>query len=302
MTPNLNDLYLFAKVAEHGGFSAAARALGLPKSTLSRRVAALEQELGVRLFQRSGNRFTLTDIGLACLRRCEAMIAEAEAARHIVEQAQAEPSGLLRVSCPIALAQSRVSGTVARFLSENPRVSVQLIATNRRIDPIEEGIDVALRVRFPPIEDSNLVMRTLATSAQLIVARPALLDRLGRPSVPEDLTRFDSMDLIHSGAHAWDFTNADGRKAIIRFAPRFVSDDMVALRHAAIDGVGVVRLPEYLVQDQIRRGELEALLPEWTPRPGIVHAVFPSRRGLATSVRNFVDFLAQDFKMGNESV
>ncbi|MBG0807893.1 LysR family transcriptional regulator [Methylosinus sp. H3A] len=294
---NLNDLYYFAKVAEHGGFSAAARMLGMPKSTLSRRISVLEEQLGVRLIQRSGGRFALTEVGQKYVRHCAGMIAEAEAARQVVEETRIEPSGLLRVSCPIALAQSRVSGIISRFLLAHPRVVVQLIATNRPVDLIEEAIDVALRVRFPPLEDSVLVMRTLAKSAQIIVAQPALLERLGRPIAPMDLGRFDSMDLTRATArHVWELTDSDGRAVSVPFTPRFVTDDMVTLRRAAMDGVGIVQLPEYLVRDHLEQGFLEPALSDWTPRTGIIHAVFPSRRGLARTVRGFVDFLAEELK------
>jgi len=294
---NLNDLYYFAKVAEHGGFSAAARILGLPKSTLSRRISALEEQLGVRLIQRSGGRFALTEVGQRYVRHCAGMIAEAEAARQVVEEMRIEPSGLLRVSCPIALAQSRVSGIISRFLLAYPRVVVQLIATNRPVDLIEEAIDVALRVRFPPLEDSALVMRTLAKSPQVIVARPALLERSGRPIAPKDLARFDSMDLTRAtGRHVWELTDSDGRSVSVPFMPRFVTDDLVTLRRAATDGVGIVQLPEYLVRDHLEQGLLEPALPSWTPRTGIIHAVFPSRRGLAKTVREFVDFLVEELE------
>lgn len=294
---NLNDLYYFAKVAEHGGFSAAARILGLPKSTLSRRIGALEEQLGVRLIQRSGGRFALTEIGQRYVRHCAGMIAEAEAARQVVEETRIEPSGLLRVSCPITLAQSRVSGIISRFLLAYPRVVVQLIATNRPVDVIEEAIDVALRVRFPPLEDSALVMRTLAESPQIIVARPALLERSGRPIAPKDLARFDSMDLTRAtGRHVWELIDSDGRAVSVPFMPRFVTDDLVTLRRAAIDGVGIVQLPEYLVRDHLERGLLEPALSDWTPRTGIIHAVFPSRRGLAKTVREFVNFLVDELE------
>ncbi|ACL63214.1 LysR substrate-binding domain-containing protein [Methylobacterium nodulans] len=294
---NLTDLYYFAKVAEHGGFSAASRVLDQPKSTLSRRIAALERDLGVRLIQRTNNRFALTEIGSAYVAHCQAMIAEAQAAQQVVENWRAEPTGTLRVSCPIALAQARVSEIVARFMIAHPGVSVRFIATNRTVDLIEEGIDVALRVRFPPLEESDLVMRVLSDSTQAIVGAPALLDRLGRPSAPEALAGMDALDLIRQDRnHVWHLTHQDGRSVAIPFAPRLVSDDMLTLRQAAREGVGVVRLPTYLVQAALDKGDLEAVLPAWTPRSGIIHAVLPSRRGLARATRLFVDSLVEGFR------
>lgn len=293
---NLTDLLLFAKVAEHGGFSPAARALDLPKSTLSRRISALEEAIGARLIQRTSSRFSLTEIGEVYLVHCRAIDAEAQAAQETVERWRAEPHGQLRVSCPIALAQARVSSMLSHFLLDYPKVAVRLIATNRRVDMIEEGIDVALRVRFPPLDDSDLVMRVLARSEQALVGQPALLARRDRPRHPDDLRGLEGIDLIRSETrHAWELGRADGHLASVPFAPRFTSDDMVTLRQAAIDGVGIVQLPVYLVRDHIAAGALERVLPDWTPTPGIIHAVFPSRRSLAPSVRGLIDFLAERF-------
>jgi DNA-binding transcriptional LysR family regulator len=293
---DLNTLFYYAKVVEHGGFAAAGRALGMPKSTLSRRVALLEEQLGIRLLQRSSRRFAPTDVGQIFYRHCVAMIVEAQAAQEAVDETRAEPRGTIRVTCPISLTQSHVSAMIARFLSANPQVRIHLSATNRQVDVIEEGVDVALRVRFPPLENTELVMRKLADSVQLLVAHPALLDRIGRPEMPEELRRFDTLDLIRGiPRHRWDMMGPDGAEAQIDFDPRYVSDDLAALREAALAGLGIVQLPEFMVRDQIAAGNLEAVLPRWSLRAGIIHAVIPSRRGLAHAVRSFIDFLVEEF-------
>jgi DNA-binding transcriptional LysR family regulator len=290
---DLNDLYYFARVVEHGGFAPAGRALSIPKSTLSRRVAVLEDRLGSRLLQRSTRRFAMTEVGEIYYRHCVAMITEAEAAQEAVDNNRTEPRGSIRVTCPVSLLLSSVAPIVSRYLVATPLVRVQLSATNRRVDVIEEGIDVALRVRFPPLEDEGLVMKRLADSRQILVASPALLDRLGRPESPSNAAHFPGLDLIRSTAkHVWEFRDAGGVLSSIPFEPRFTADDMQALRQAAEDGVGVVQLPDYLVEDRIASGSLEIVLPEWTLPVGIVHAVFPSRRGLSPAVRSFIDFLA----------
>lgn len=293
---DLNDLFFYARVVEHGGFAPAGRALGVPKSTLSRRISLLEERLGARLLQRSSRRFAMTEIGQVYYRHCAAMIAEAEAAQEAVDQLRAEPRGTVRVTCPVSLMRSHVSVMVSRFLAAYPRVHVQLSATNRRVDVIEEGVDVALRVRFPPLESAGLVMRKLADSNQLVVASPTLLDKVGRPTTPAELNRFDGLDLVRTvSTSTWDLTRSDGLTASIGFEPRFLSDDMVALRDAAEAGVGIVQLPDLLVRNQIGAGTLETVLPDWRPKTGIIHAVFPSRRGLSPTVRSFVDFLVREF-------
>jgi DNA-binding transcriptional LysR family regulator len=289
---DLNDLYYFAQVVDHGGFAAAGRALGLPKSKLSRRVLALEERLGVRLLNRSSRHFSVTEIGREYYERCSAMLVEAEAAEDVVAQIRAEPRGVIRVSCPVALLAFQFGEVIARFMAANPAVEVHLESTNRRVDVIAEGFDVAIRVRFPPLEPSDLVMRRLDESTQCLVASPALL--AAPPASPADLHGLPSLDLgPPRRAHAWRLETDDGRSAEVPHLPRLVTDDMAALRQAALNGVGVVQLPTMMIWQDVDAGRLVALLPDWRPRAGIVHAVFPSRRSLLPSVRAFVDFLAE---------
>lgn len=289
---DLNDLYYFVVVVDHGGFAAAGRALGIPKSKLSRRMRALEDRLGVRLLNRSSRRFSVTEIGREFYTHCRAMLIEAEAAELVVAEAHAEPRGVIRISCPIALISFQFGALLARFMAINPGVEVHLEGTNRQIDVVAEGFDVAIRVRFPPLEPSGLVMRKLDESTQVLVASPELLATA--PLSPADLAALPSLDLgpAHRD-HVWRLEN-DGQAAVIPHRPRLVSDDMTALREAAVAAVGVVQLPTMMVWDQIRDGRLVQVLPEWRPRSGIVHAVFPSRRGLLPSVRALLDYLADE--------
>jgi DNA-binding transcriptional LysR family regulator len=294
---DLNDLYFFAKVVEHEGFAPASRVLGIPKSTLSRRVSLLEQRLGVRLLHRSTRRFTVTEIGQVYHRHCLAMVAEADAAQEMVERVHAEPQGLVRVSCPVMLSLTTVGPLVARFVAKYPRVRIDYEVTNRRVDLINERFDVALRVRLPPLESSDLVMKVLGESALLLAGNPALLDRLGRPQSPADLTRFESLSFNLAGSeHAWRLTGSDGTTQGIPHQPRLTTDDMMTLRQAALDGAGIVQLPDYILAQDIARGDLEALLPDWSSPRAIIHAVFPSRRGLLPAVRALIDFLAAEMR------
>jgi DNA-binding transcriptional LysR family regulator len=290
---DLNDLYYFVQVVDHGGFAAAARALDMQKSKLSRRILALEERLGVRLLNRSSRRFSVTEIGREFYDRCVAMLVEAEAAEHLIAEMRAEPRGVIRVACPVALLNFQFGALIARFMVENPAIEVHLESTNRRVDVIAEGYDVAIRVRFPPLQPTELIMRTLDTSTQCLVASAALVptrlnspaDLNGRPSIDFGPPRRD---------HQWQLEKADGQTADIHHRPRLVTDDMVALREAAIAGVGIAQLPTMMVWQDIEAGRLIHVLPDWRPRAGIVHAVFPSRRGLLPSVRAFLDFLARE--------
>ena len=290
---DLNDLYYFAAVVEHGGFSQAGRALGVQKSRLSRRVLQLEARLGVRLLNRSSRRFSVTEIGREFHERCVAMLVEAEAAEQVVAEVQAEPRGMVRMSCPTALLSFQFGELIARFMMQNPAVQIQLESTNRRVDVIAEGLDLAIRVRFPPLESTDLVMRRLDDSTQCLVAAPGLIDHTLRS--PGDLHALPSLDLQRPHRdHAWELHHADGQVATVPHSPRLVTDDMSVLRNAAIAGAGAVQLPTIFIWDDIRAGRLVHVLPDWRPRPGIVHAVFPSRRGLLPSVRALVDFLARE--------
>lgn len=294
---DLNDLYYFAQVVEHGGFSPAGRALNMPKSKLSRRIALLEERLGVRLLQRSTRHFSVTETGQEYYRHCVAMLVEAEAAREVIERNRSEPQGIVRMSCPTALLRYRISDLLSRFMVEYPRIQIQLEATNRRVDLISEGLDLALRVRFPPLENSDLVMRVLVESPQRLVANPDLIKNLELPLNPADLSGLPSLDWGPPRDHAWCLDGPDGASAQVTHRPRFITDDMTALRQAALRGVGVVQLPHMVVDQDLLQGHLIDILPNWVPRSGIVHAVFPSRRGLIPSVRSLIDYLAEHIEL-----
>jgi DNA-binding transcriptional LysR family regulator len=293
---DLNDLYYFSKVVDHGGFAAAGRALGLPRSKLSRRIALLEERLGVRLIQRSTRLFSVTDIGQEYYRHCVAMLIEAEAAQESIDRSRAEPQGVVRISCPTALLYFQVAEMVANFMAACPKVEVHLVSTNRQVDVIREGFDFALRVRFPPLEESDLVMKVLAESGQCIAAAPALLEQLDRPRQPADLSTLPSLSWGSPlEPHEWRLAGPDGAEAIVRHSPRLVTEDLVAMRCAALRGVGIAQFPLIVVKQDLEAGRLVNVVPGWTPRPGIVHAIYPSRRGLLPSVRALLDHLGAEY-------
>lgn len=293
---DLNDLYYFVQSVEHGGFTPAGRALNIPKSKLSRRIALLEERLGVRLVQRSTRKFTVTAIGQDYYDHCKAMLVEAEAAQDVIDAARAEPRGLIKLTCPITLLHAHVSDMLAEFMALNPQVQLQLEATNRVVDLVSEGVDVAIRVRPPPLQDSDLVMRVFAERGQCLVASPALAAQFDPPQSPADLAIWPSLGLGTSRVdQSWQLSDASGAQARLMHTPRYVTSDMSALKSAALRGIGVVQLPILMVKQEVAHGSLVKLLPEWAPRREIIHAVFPSRRGLLPSVRALLDHLAERF-------
>ena len=291
---DLNDLYYFSAVVDNGGFAAAERALGIPKSRLSRRISALEEELGVRLLQRSTRRFAVTDVGNAVHRHAQTMLAEAQAAREVVDRLSAEPRGVIRMSTPVEFAQEMMPRLMPEFLARYPQVRVQMHVSNRRVDLINEGLDVAIRVRNRLDDDGSLVMRTFGMIQELLVASPKYLDRMGRPKDPEDLKDHVTLSMSEDEARQrWELQDAKGEVRRIDLKPRLSGFDFPMLMALARQGIGITMLPETLCADAIRNGELEVVLPDWRLPQGIAHLVFASRRGLLPAVRALIDFLAE---------
>ena len=290
---DLNDLYYFAAVVEHGGFAAAERALGIPKSRLSRRISAMEAELGVRLLQRSTRRFAVTDVGNSVYRHAQSMLLEAQAAREVVDRLSAEPRGVVRVSIPVSLAQREMPRLLPDFLARYPDVRVLLHVSNRRVDLINEGFDLAIRVRNKLDDDGSLVMRSFGRIQERLVASPAYLRRAGRPQVPEDLAGHVTLSMIEDDARQrWDLEH-NGETRRVELKPRVAGFDFPMLMALAREGVGITLLPETLCAEAVRAGELELVLPQWRLPQGIAHAVFASRRGMLPAVRAFIDHLAE---------
>ena len=291
---DLNDLKFFAAVVEHGGFSAAGRALGVPKSRLSKRVAQLEERLAVRLLQRTTRRFAVTEIGERFLVHCRAVLEEAQAAQDAVDELRAEPRGSVRVSCPVSLAQTIVAHVLPDFLLAHPKVQVRILASNRRVDVINEGFDVAIRVRDKLDSDAQFVLRSFGQSRMLLVASPAFLALHGRPRNPVDLQPLPLLSMLeHDGAQIVELFDRAGEQAQVEMHARVICGEFALLLEAALRGAGVALLPEFVCAPAITRGELEVVLADWSAPQGTMHFVYPSRRGQLPAVRAFVEFLAE---------
>ena len=291
---DLNDMAYFAEVVERGGFAAAGRALGLPKSRLSRRVAELEARLGVRLLQRTTRKLSLTEVGEIYHRHCMAMREDADAAAEAVAQARSEPHGTIRVACPVTLAQTTLGDAMPLFLARYPHVKVDMRVSNRVVDLVEEGVDVALRVR-PTLDDSgSLVVKSFGLTRSLLVASPQQLERQGHPVTVDDLARLDSVSMSAiDGRAVWHLQGPGGSTHVLQHQPRYVADDLLTLKLAVLAGSGMSMLPGYMCTADLRNGRLVEVLPGWAPPSGVFHAVFPSRRGMVPAVRRFLDFLEE---------
>jgi DNA-binding transcriptional LysR family regulator len=293
---DLNDLNFFAAVVTNGGISAASRALGLPKSRISRRVAALEDQLGVRLVERSTRRFKVTDAGQDVYRHARAALSEAEAIHETVSRLKAEPQGLVRVSCPLGI-DRLLASSLPPFLAEHPKVRLQFMVTNRRVDVIEEGVDIAIRVRARLDTDADLQVKIVGQTNAVLVASPAFVAAHGQPAEPAELVDFPTLGHTdRAGPDLWKLSNGAGEQCEVVHEPRLSSSGFTILRRAAVDGLGIALLPERACRGLLEDGELVRILPHWRLAEGTLHLVFPSRRGLLPGVRAAIDFLSQTLK------
>ena len=293
---DLNDLQFFVAVVTQRSFSAAARFLGVPKSRVSRRVALFEERLGVRLVERSTRRLSVTEIGQLIFEHARASLVEAEAIEEMALRSRAEPRGLVRMSCPLGFTAS-IADSLPTLLEKNPLLRVQLIVTNRRVDLVEEGIDVSVRVREQLDTDADLVMKRIGISKRILVASPTLLARLGTPVAPSDLSRYPLLQQQEQrGPSTWELTNGTSEQKSVNVQPKLATGDFDVLVSAARAGVGIALLPQTNCGRDLDTGALIRVLPGWDVADGILHLVFTSRRGMLPSVRAVVDFLAKTLR------
>ena len=290
---DLNDLSFFTAVVSHRGFSAAARALGLPKSRVSRRVAALETDLGVRLLERSTRRLNITHVGEDIYTHARAALTEAGAIEEIAARMKAEPRGLVRVTCPIGV-DRLIAARLWELLERHPQLRLQVIATNRRVDLIEENIDLAIRGGQPSDADASLQMKVIAPTRTILVATPGLLQAFGRPLAPADLTGLPTIGAAEgAGPDRWTLVDAADRETVVIHEPRLLANTLPVARQAALHGIGVALLPEFACAEPLADGRLEHVLPTWQGAAGRLHILFKSGRGLLPSVRAVIDFVAE---------
>ena len=290
---DLNDMLLFAQVAESLGFSAAARKLGMPRSTVSRRIAELEDALGVRLVQRTTRRLSLTDVGAAYAERCLAVRAEVEEANLAVTSAAETPRGRLRITSAIEIGRRYLPAVVADYAARFPDVEVELELSDFPRDLIAEGWDLAIRVGT--LEDSSLIARRLGPTEQFLCAAPSYLERRPPPSRPDELAGHDTIVMTAGiGGFEWTFTGPEGTTSVAT-RPRIVANDFDAVRALAEAGLGLARLPSWVAREPLERGELVRCMEDYTASALDVSAIYPTRRHLSAKLRFFLDLLSEHF-------
>ncbi|MBK1710759.1 MULTISPECIES: LysR substrate-binding domain-containing protein [Marichromatium] len=293
---DFNDLVYFTSVVEHHGFSAAARATGVEKTRLSRRIAALESRLGVRLLHRSTRRIALTEAGERFYAHCRAAVEGARSAYESVADLRREPAGTVRLTCPQVMAESYLAPILANYLTEYPKVDLMVEATDRVVDLFDGRFDLALRPSARIDEALDLVARPLADAHRILVASPVYLKRRGQPTGPEKLSAHDVIcrsEESTDGQTRWRLTGPKGQRMTLQLSPRVETNDMRLLQEVVCRGLGIGLLPEPVVATAIRAGTLMQILPQWTGTTHHIYLLYHSPRGMLPSVRSLIDYLIE---------
>lgn len=294
--PNLNDFYYFVQIVDRGGITPASRALGIPKSTLSYRLSQLEQNLGVKLVNRTTRQIKVSEAGKNFYQHVILMLREAEAAEVAARQYLAEPSGVLRFTSSVAVAQFIMKDIVHEFIRAYPKIDVVHHVTDDFVDIVSEGIDVAIRAHSGPLQNSTLIQRKLAPAPWCLFASKSYLDEFGDPATPESLKDHTTLFMMRKETHP-ELTLRHPRKkeTVVSLSPKLVSGDMAGLKEAARVGLGIVSLPAYVCRQDVCSGELVQVLKDWTADDTTLSALIPYRQGILPSVRVFLDYIGERF-------
>lgn len=287
--PDVNDMILFAEVVKAGGFTKAAHILGRPKSSISYRVSKLESQLGVRLLERTTRKIRPTEVGRLLLQHCIRITDEVTLATNVVEKLSQHPSGLLRVSASYSVGRQLLGPIASKYLQQYPDTKVQLMLSNRRVDIIEEGFDVAIRVG--PLATSNLIAKRVGGSRLSFCASVEYLRTIKLPRTPEDLV---NLRVLFMGEHDFPDTlklQGPTGSEVYKIPLRGVINDYHLLKQMIVGGAGIAILPTYLCQEELAEGKLVEILPEWSLPEVNFHAVFPSHCGVTPKLRAFLDLL-----------
>jgi len=292
MADALQEIAVFARIVSAGSLSAAARDLGLSPALISRRLAGLESRLGVRLINRTTRSLHLTDEGAAYHETCTRVLAEMQEADAAVSAGRAEPRGILRVALPASFGNQHVAPLVPKFAERYPDVQLALSLSDRNVNVVEEGFDLA--VRIADLADSSLAARRLAPNRRVVCASPAYLRRHGAPRTPQDLAQHNC--LATDFTMNWGYRAPDGKPASVRVAGRYACDNWEVLREWALAGLGIALKSTWDVRRHLEDGSLVSLLPGYTFASDVaIYAVYPHRRHLPAKTRAFIEFLAESF-------
>ncbi|MDK1373772.1 LysR substrate-binding domain-containing protein [Sinorhizobium sp. 6-70] len=291
---DLRDVFYYVQVVDRRGFTAAGRSLRLPKSTLSHRLRELEASLGVRLLNRNSRQFGMTEVGKEFYQYAVQLLKSAEVAEEAMRQRLSEPSGTIRLTTAVEIAQFALRDLLPVFLNRYPRVNIVEIATDQYVDIVGEGFDLALRGHTMPLQDSTLVQRAIAHVPWYLFASPQYLETNGTPAEPAALSDHATISIVSRTSQTWNLQGSRGEQVSLPVESRFLSNNMIALKEAACAGLGVAALPGYICREELQAGRLTQILPGWITADARMSALIPYRTGLLPAVRSLVDFLAAE--------
>lgn len=293
---DLNDYFYFVHVVEKKGFSAASEALGLPKSRLSRHIRQLEERMDARLIQRTTRQFNVTELGEAFYAHARTVVDEMEKAENAVKRKKNRLSGNVTISCSVGVAQFALKTLIARFLADNPLVTVSQQVTNQTIDLVAAGVDLSIRGHSGPLPDSSLIQRPLAHVEWHLFAASDYEDEHAGLVEPSDIDNHQTLALgWQSPEGSWTLEGKSGEKIAVKIKPRLKSDDMSTLKHAAASGAGIVALPAYTCREELESGQLRRVLPNWHAGVAQLSLVAPIRKGQPQSVIALQEYLLAEF-------
>ncbi len=288
------SMEVFVKTAQAGSLSAAAQVMGLSKSTVSKHLSALEEHLGVLLINRTTRRLSLTELGIAYRDDAQRILAAIEATELAIQEHTVEPKGRLKVNAPMSFGISHIAPLLPGFMQAHPRIEIELVLDDRRVDLAEEGVDLAIRIGR--LDDSQLIARRLASAGFICAAAERYLATHRPITTPDELASHNCLRYsLNRQPNEWRFERA-GESHAVKVKGTLTANNGEALREAAVSGLGVIYQPAFIIGRDIEAGRLQRLLVDWATPTIDIHAVFPEQRRLQPKLRRFVDYLARAFR------
>lgn len=286
----LTSMNVFVRVAKSESFSSAARDLGISRAMVTKHVMELENKLGTRLLNRTTRNLSLTEVGVSYLERCQQILLDVEEMETAITHLQSEPRGVLKIGAPPVIGVTHIAPALAKFLKIHPDLSVELVLKSSQTDLIDEGLDIA--IYLGAVEDTSLIARKLGSSPLVVCGAPSYFAEYGIPRHPEELEQHSCLvNWAVSPRDMWHFTSASGEHKIIKVSGRMQANAADPIKAAALNGLGLIMLPKYIVGKHIAKGALQVVLEDYTNPPLEIHAVYPHRKYLSAKVSVFLDFL-----------
>ena len=291
----LSAMKLYCRIVDTGQLSIAADQLNLSKGAVSKQLAKLEAHLGGRLLNRTTRRLTPTEAGIAFYERAKQILESVEEAECVVTGLTTEPSGTLKINAPMSFGLLHMGELLAKYQQRYPKVTINITLHDRQIDLIEEGYDLALRIAT--LKDSSLIARKLAPCHLVKCASPAYLEKYGEPQKPRDLKNHQCLLYAYSDSvRSWTFEDKQGKKQLVSVDGPLIANNGNLICDAIVNGMGIARLPTFIIGDAIRNGDAKIILDDWRAKPEDISLIYPSSRHLSAKVRTFVDFAVEHFR------